>query len=291
MTHALSASGNEACSLSVHSACFSIDRFLVEHLGHVPPRDYVGADPRKATSSPMSAFPSQWRDVCALTTPPNGFSSQPWWNDKAARKERWQAWGLDSSLLVPTLFHTYIDTEYLYDEGDPPFVEDSFGQLALAWHEPQIVHSPHDKTCRAKLQQMLRLHASLVVKPIEGNRAEGVQLVCQVEGESDTDSDHFDVAVRRHTSEVKLIKSKLGERMPFKEWFEQGVVKNPQIKTGILVEPMVEWDNEVTFSRSDDDSLESRPHNLPAWWRGDQPSSCFSISLSLLARGIAVSRR
>lgn len=192
----------------------------------------------------MAAFPAQWHDLMALTTPPNGFSSQPWWNDKAVRKQHWEAWGLDSSLVVPTLFHTYVDTEYVYAEGEPPFIEDAFGELALAWHEPQIVHTPHDNDCKAKLQQILQSHTSFVLKPIEGNRAEGVQLV--VQAEPHTASDDFNVTVRRHTSEAKLIKSKHGERLPFSDWFEQFVIRNHQIKKGILVEPLIAWDNEVT---------------------------------------------
>jgi hypothetical protein len=99
----------------MHSAQFSLDGFLVAALADVPLRaDYIGADPRKATSTPASTFPAQWRDVCALTTPPNGFASQPWWNDKVQRKHQWQARGVDARYLVPTLHHSYVRTESVY---------------------------------------------------------------------------------------------------------------------------------------------------------------------------------
>ena len=229
----------------VHSAQFSLDGFLVAALADVPLRaDYIGADPRKATSTPASTFPAQWRDVCALTTPPNGFVSQPWWNDKVQRKHQWQARGVDARYLVPTLYHSYVRTESVYKEDAAGFLEDESGQLALTWDDPTRIHRPHDPSCQVALERLLLSHRSFVLKPIEGNRAEGVQFVrAEVGAES---SEDFAVTVQRHTSEPSLIKSKEGERMLFSEWFRRCVTQNQHIKTGILVEPMIEWDNEVT---------------------------------------------
>jgi hypothetical protein len=85
----------------VDSSKFSVDSFLAENLEHIPLRaEYIGADPRKAKSLPTDPFSAQWFDVCSLTLPPNGFSSQPWWNNKVVRKEKWHSWGLDKNYLV-----------------------------------------------------------------------------------------------------------------------------------------------------------------------------------------------
>ncbi len=235
--------GSPVLAEEQQSALFSLDSFLAHALAEVPLQaDYIGADPRKASSTPISAFPSQWHDVCALTTPPNGFASIPWWNDKVQRKDEWRAMGVESRYIVPTLYHTYVSTELDYPETEG-FVEDDCGVPALAWDEPKRIHNPHDAHCQAALKRMLPAHRSFVLKPIEGNRAEGVQLVL---AEVDGDSDDYAVTVRRHTSEASLIKTKEGERMSFSEWFRQCVIENHNIKTGILVEPLVEWDNEVT---------------------------------------------
>jgi hypothetical protein len=224
---------------------FPLDSFLAHALADVPLRaDYIGADPRNASSTPASPFPAQWRDVCALTTPPNGFASVPWWNDKVQRKHEWQAMGVESRYIVPTLYHTYVSTEMHYPDT-AGFVEDDSGVPALSWDQPKRIHKPHDAHCQAALKRMLRSHRSFVLKPIEGNRAEGVQLV-RTEVDGDSDDPDPAVTVRRHTSEASLIKTKDGERMSFSDWFRQCVIENHDIKSGILAEPLIEWDNEVT---------------------------------------------
>ena len=86
---------------------FDVDGFLVQLLPRLPSATgFIGADPRRAESLPTAPFPAQFHEVCRLTLPPNGFSSQPWWNDKAVRKEKWSAWGMPDHQLVPTLYHT-----------------------------------------------------------------------------------------------------------------------------------------------------------------------------------------
>ena len=224
----------------VGSEHFSVDAFLVEHIGRLPSgAALIGADPRRAQSGPGAPFPAQWRDVCALTLPPNGFSSQPWWNDKVARKEKWQQWGLDPDYLVPTLYHTYFSrTERVFDEADSEadYRADEAGEFALCWPQPSIRHVPADEDCAVALRRLLAARGSFVVKPIEGNRAEGVMLVTMQDAHNesavDRDRDAL-VAVRRHTSEVRLI-GEDEEYMSFDSWYQRCVVENAHLKTGIL---------------------------------------------------------
>ena len=149
----------------IGSEDFSVDQFLVEILPQIPlSAQFIGANPSKATSLPTSPFPAQWHDVCSLTLPPNGFSSQPWWNDKVIRKEKWLAWGLPPQYLVPTLYHTYMKTEYVYDESAQDFHQDENGGLALDWPEPGVQNNLQDTNCKSALHELIRSHGRLVMK-------------------------------------------------------------------------------------------------------------------------------
>lgn len=100
---------------------------------------------------------------------------------------------------VPTLYHTYITTGVVHDGPGDQFYVDDEGQLTLDWPKPRVFHIPQDANCQAELTQILRSHGRIVLKPIEGNRAEGVMLV-SVAASADADSHDMDVTVCRHTS-------------------------------------------------------------------------------------------
>ena len=224
---------------------FDVDGFLVQLLPRLPSATgFIGADPRRAESLPTAPCPAQLHEVCRLTLPPNGFSSQPWWNDKAVRKEKWSAWGMPDHQLVPTLYHTYVTTERVWDEAACDFAEDEHGTLSLEWPESHIRHVPHDANCAEALRALLRSRGQLVLKPIEGNRAEGVMLVTVTDA-ADGCSQDLELTVRGHTSEVRLI-NKCQQQLTFADWFQSCILHNAALKVGLLVEPLIEWDNEVT---------------------------------------------
>lgn len=58
-------------------------------------------------------------------------------------------------------------------------------------------------------------------------------------------NDDLDLTVNRHTSEVRLM-AKGEQPMSFSEWFQTCLVQNKDLRRGILIEPLIEWDNEVT---------------------------------------------
>eukprot|EP00286_Rhodomonas_abbreviata_P012341 CAMPEP_0181340988 /NCGR_PEP_ID=MMETSP1101-20121128/30152_1 /TAXON_ID=46948 /ORGANISM="Rhodomonas abbreviata, Strain Caron Lab Isolate" /LENGTH=429 /DNA_ID=CAMNT_0023452199 /DNA_START=171 /DNA_END=1461 /DNA_ORIENTATION=- len=165
--------------------------------------------------------------------------------DKVVRKEKWNARGIAKEYLVPTLYSTYVTTTKVYDSEALFHQDDGSGELCLAWDDGRFHHCPLDSNCEATLKKLLLSQGSFVLKPIEGNRAEGVMLVSVQGADALAEDDEFDVAVRKHTSEARLV-DKVVETESFTQWFNSCVVENPHVKTGILVEPMVEWDNEVT---------------------------------------------
>ena len=135
-------------------------------------------------------------------------------------------------------------TERVWDDAACDFAEDEHGTLSLEWPESHIRHVPHDANCAEALRALLRSRGQLVLKPIEGNRAEGVMLVTVTDA-ADGCSEDLELTVRGHTSEVRLI-NKCQQQLTFADWFQSCILHNAALKVGLLVEPLIEWDNEVT---------------------------------------------
>ena len=192
----------------------------------------------------------QYEEMCRVVgSRADGFNDkQPWWNDKALRKQKWCEMGLDESYLVPTLFHTAISSS-----------RTSLDMLSLCaptrqaqieedpWNDgttlESIYHTPEDANCEEEIQSVLQKHRSVVFKPTNGSDACGVMILSCVEESPDLDTVNLTLRVHSHTSTMQVSTSG-GWLTAYQAWYTS-TLYHPRLSQGFLVEQMVEWNNEV----------------------------------------------
>jgi len=219
---------NDASEIT--SGEFSVQTLLTDILPQLPlSQTYVGCQATGSTEVLQEPFPAQWQELCRRARRPARLESQPWWNNKFSRKEHWHRLGVPTEYLVPTWYYTRTYSRH------KPKRRGSTQQSS----DEDVPCMPEDLYCSEALQEALRKYHSFVIKPSEGNRAEGVMHV--------TAEEDGEVALRAHTAEVELMEAG-PVRVAFEEFYHRHLLLNEhfQASSGFLVEPAISWNNEVT---------------------------------------------
>lgn len=223
----------------VDAAVVSVDAILIDKVLPILPlgESYIGPQRQAGSGSVLlEEHPAHYNELSRLKLPTSGFSSQPWWNDKFVRKGEWQRMGIEAQYLVPSLYHSRMSSARTL------VVEDGFEETGTLYFpdedDYEVTNTPEDADFRETVRAVLQEHGRLVLKPVEGNLGVGVMSVAWEAGR---------VVVGKQTTWKVVDSASRVETLEFDDWCDTHVVHNAELHNGkgILLEPVVLWDNEV----------------------------------------------